>query len=90
MPILMMRKPILAAKLLPPFDTEKFPSYENTTLTQRQEIWKEYKAFRRLENASSVLLDQSSYSYVQEQLNIMYRDYISKFSTTALSKENCF
>ena len=85
-----MSKLSAAATLPPPFDSEKFPEYEKTTLAQRQIIWAEYKKFRRLENTSSVILDQSSYSYVQEQLNTIYRDYILKFSTTALTQEDCF
>ena len=73
-----------------PFDSGRYPTYENTTLAQRQQIWKEYKALRRLENSVLIMNDQAKYSFIQEQLNCIYRDYISRFSSTALTREDCF
>lgn len=86
---LLMTRPNLTG-LPAPFDADKFPQYEDTNLAQRQEIWKQYKSWRRMENSTSVMLNETLYSYVQEQVNLMYSDYISRFSSTALSKEDCF
>ena len=86
---LLMNRPVLNG-LPAPFDADRFPQYEETNLAQRQEIWKQYKSWMRMENTTSVMLDESLYGYVQQQLNLMYANYISRFSSTALSKEDCF
>ena len=76
--------------LPPAFDVDNYPSYQGTSLIQRQEIWSQYKNWKRMENTTAILMNDSVYSYVQEQLNTIYREYISKFSSTALSEEDCF
>lgn len=66
----------------------KYPAYEQTTLKDRQAIWNEYCALRRMSCDLKVIDNTELYLTVVKQLDSLYDNYISRFNTTDLSNRH--